>query len=126
MDLSDFNAKAPPPKTAAFWEIVQSDQAPEDAELADALDRLGRPVAVTISTLVAAAKGLDLAYWLQDKRNRRQIPRRLETAGYVQVRNDAALADGLWRVRGKRQAVYVRKDISGRARAEAADSLCRG
>lgn len=125
MDLSDFDAKAPPPKTAAFWEIVQSDQAPEDAELADSLDRLGRPEAVTISTLAAAAKGLDLAYWLQDKRSRRQIPHRLETAGYVQVRNDAA-SDGLWRVGGKRQAVYARKDLLARARVMAADALCRG
>lgn len=80
---------------------------------------------MTISTLAAAAKGLDLAYWLQDKRSRRQIPHRLETAGYVQVRNDAA-SDGLWRVGGKRQAVYARKDLLARARVMAADALCRG
>src|SRR5262245_31052927 len=41
-DISGFNPKAPPPKTAAFWEIVATCEAPEDAELADAIDRLGR------------------------------------------------------------------------------------
>ena len=40
MDLSDFNPKAPPRKTDAFWSIVDANAAPEDAELADALDRL--------------------------------------------------------------------------------------
>jgi Family of unknown function (DUF5906) len=37
-DLADFDAKAPPPKTSAFWDIVAANNAPEDAELADVLD----------------------------------------------------------------------------------------
>jgi hypothetical protein len=37
LDLSGFDAKAPPPKTQAFWEIVDSSRAPEDAEMADAM-----------------------------------------------------------------------------------------
>lgn len=41
LDLSDFNAKAPPQKTPAFWDIVSANSTPEDAELADALDQLG-------------------------------------------------------------------------------------
>ena len=44
LDLSGFDPKAPPPKTAAFWAIVDASRAPEDAELADVLDRLGNPV----------------------------------------------------------------------------------
>jgi len=36
LDISGFNPKAPPPNTAAFWEIVATCEAPEDAELADA------------------------------------------------------------------------------------------
>jgi hypothetical protein len=43
LDISAFDPKAPPPKTAAFWDIVDANRAPEDAELADALDRLGNP-----------------------------------------------------------------------------------
>ena len=46
LDIASFDAKAPPPKTAAFWDIVDASRAPEDAELADVLDRLGRPDAV--------------------------------------------------------------------------------
>src|SRR5262249_58717174 len=37
LDLSGFDAKAPPPKTAAFYQIVGASRAPEDAELADVL-----------------------------------------------------------------------------------------
>ena len=35
--MTGFNAKAPPPKTAAFLEIVDANRAPEDSELMDAL-----------------------------------------------------------------------------------------
>jgi Family of unknown function (DUF5906) len=40
LDLSGFDAKAPPPKTTAFWEIVAASRAPEDAEMLDASTRL--------------------------------------------------------------------------------------
>jgi hypothetical protein len=60
-DLAGFNPKAPPRTTVAFHAIVDANRAPEDAELADALDAIakgGRPVtAVTIPLLVAAATG---------------------------------------------------------------------
>jgi hypothetical protein len=36
-DISSFDAKAPPPKTSAFWSIADSNRAPEEAELADVL-----------------------------------------------------------------------------------------
>jgi hypothetical protein len=52
LDLSDFNAKAPPPKTAAFWDIVDANRAPEDSELADLLDKLGNPDCVTLDRLI--------------------------------------------------------------------------
>ena len=52
LDLSDFDAKAPPPKTPAFWDIVGANTAPEDAELADVLDALGNPDAVTLAQLI--------------------------------------------------------------------------
>src|SRR5262249_17956488 len=34
-DISTFNAKAPPPKTPAFWAIVDANRAPEESEMAD-------------------------------------------------------------------------------------------
>src|SRR5262249_34912268 len=43
LDLSDFDPKAPPPKTAAFWEIVSMNRAPEDDELSDVIEKLGNP-----------------------------------------------------------------------------------
>ena len=33
-ELSNFDAKAPPAKTQAFWEIADASRAPEDAEMA--------------------------------------------------------------------------------------------
>ena len=32
LDISEFDPKAPPPKTPAFWAIVDASRAPEDAE----------------------------------------------------------------------------------------------
>jgi hypothetical protein len=52
LDLSGFNPKAPPLKTPAFWSIVDSNRAPEDAELADVIDRLDSPAALTLSELL--------------------------------------------------------------------------
>ena len=42
-DISNFNAKAPPPKTPAFYEIVNANRDAEDNEFADALKRSAIP-----------------------------------------------------------------------------------
>ena len=55
LDISDFDPKAPPPKTAAWWDIVSASRAPEDAELADALDRAGNPMVTTLAEVIANA-----------------------------------------------------------------------
>ena len=104
IDLSAFDPKAPPPKTEAFWAIVDASRAPEDAELADVLDILGNPDAVTLVKVQATATG-GFQDWLCDRRNRRQIPHRFEQCGYVPVRNDAR-RDRLWVINGRRQVVY--------------------
>jgi Family of unknown function (DUF5906) len=87
LDISAFDPKAPPPKTAAFWDIVDANRAPEDAELADVLDRLGNPDAASLSQIIDGVDD-DFANWLKDRRNRRIIPHRLEACGYVPVRNE--------------------------------------
>ncbi|HEX8525783.1 primase-helicase family protein, partial [Allosphingosinicella sp.] len=84
VDLSGFDPKAPPPKTSAFWAIVDANQAPEDAELADALDRLGCPHATTIEAISQRAND-GLRLWLADRKNRRIIRHRLEECGYEPV-----------------------------------------
>jgi hypothetical protein len=66
LDLSSFDPKAPPPKTPAFWDIVDPNRAPEDAELADMLDEMGNPEATTLIriTFSAHARNERLA-WLK-------------------------------------------------------------
>jgi hypothetical protein len=120
-DLKGFDSKAPPPKTTAFWEIVDANRAPEDAELADALDLLGNPAAVTLAKINTVATG-SFADWILDRKNRRAIPYRLEQCGYTPVRNDAA-EDGLWVINGRRQAIYAKANLSVRDRMAAARRL---
>jgi hypothetical protein len=151
LDISEFDAKAPPPKTPEFWAIVDANRAPEDAELCDVLDALGNPRAVVLSMLVSLAHAADdpgvvtpatavapsadgkcepilllrpnsFAHWLRDRKNRRTIPHRLERAGYVPVRNSAA-KDGLWKVNGLRQVIYAQRDLPLGKQLEAAREL---
>ena len=126
-DISGFDPKAPPPKTAAFHEIVNANQSPEDAELADVLDVCGWPAAVTIDRLITTAFAIgraDFADFLKDRKSRRVIPHRLEDADYVPVRNQHE-RDGLWRIDGKRQAVYSKRQLSERDRHLAVRELLR-
>jgi hypothetical protein len=109
-DLGNFNAKSPPKKTAAFWAIVDANRSPEEPELADAIETLNYPTALTLKNIQTAAFG-DFADWLADRKNRRIIPHRLELCGYVPVRNPDA-DDGLWRINGRRQAVYANKTLA--------------
>ena len=101
---------------------MNANRAPEDAELADVLDRLGNPAAVTLARIANEAPG-DFATWLRDRKNRRQIPHRLESCGYVPVRNEAATSDGHWKVGGTRQAVYAKKELTERDRLAAVRRL---
>jgi Family of unknown function (DUF5906) len=109
LDLSAFDPKAPPPKTEAFWAIVGANHAPEAAELADIIDRLDNPNVATLELLRDEAIG-DIEEWLRDRRNRRILPHRMESCGYVPIRNRDS-DDGLWVVNGRRQVVYVKKTL---------------
>jgi hypothetical protein len=122
LDLSDFDPKAPPRKTPAFWDIVVSNRSPEDAELADGLELIGNPKALTLADLQQnpLVDG-NFRVWLEDPRNRRQIPHRLESAGYVAVASEAQ--DRLWVINKKRQTIYARKEFSIRDRGIAAAGL---
>ena len=120
-DLAGFDAKAPPPQTPAFWDIVDAGRSPEDAELADVLDALKNPDAVTLAQIRAAAAG-GFEEWLTDRRNRPSIPHRMERCGYTPFRNDA-VDDGLWKVGGKRQVIYAKAALSGADRGKAARAM---
>ena len=125
--LSKFDPKAPPPKTAAFWAIVDANRAPEAGELADVLDKLAKgippewPDAVTLLQVLNKATG-SFSEWLEDRRNRRTIPHRFEQCGYVPVRNDAA-KDGLWVINKVRQVIYAKAALSPAQRLDAAQKL---
>ena len=147
LDVSAFNPKAPPPKTAAFWDIVNANHAPEEAEIADVIDGLSKPwkrqdgttgtdangdpilqppSAITIEMLKEAAGfGTEAYDWISDRKNRRIIPHRLERCGYEPVRNEAA-DDGLWKIKGKRQAVYAHRSLSTKDRIVAAREFASG
>jgi hypothetical protein len=117
LDISDFDPKAPPPKTRAFWDIVNASRSPEDAELADILDRIGNPAVTTLIEIINNAPE-DFQEWLKNRKNSRAIPHRLEDCGYTAFHNDDA-KDGLWRINDKRQVVYARAELSTAARFEA-------
>jgi hypothetical protein len=68
LDLGGFDPKAPPPKTQAFWEIVDASRAPEDDEMQDAIDRLGAPDALTLSQIIDQADP-DFVLFLRDRKN---------------------------------------------------------
>jgi hypothetical protein len=149
VDLSDFNPTAPPPKTEWFWSIVDAGRAPEESELATLLDWMAQdpgagdypnggtwPDAVTLAQLVASEKertgwtpesgrARDFADYLEERKNRRQIPHRMEAVGYVAVRNDGA-KDGLWSVGGVRMAIYARQELSRRDQLAAASRVVSG
>ncbi len=124
LDISDFDPKAPPPKTAAFWDIVDANRAPEDAELADVLDRLHNPDATTIIRISNEATG-DFKTWITDRKNRRAIPHRMEKCGYVAVRNSSP-NDGLWVINGTRQVVYAKSELSVSDRLLAVSNFLKG
>ena len=121
LDISDFDPKAPPPQTPAWWDIVSANQAPEDAELADAIDQLGKPDVLTIKQLIAVAAG-GLAEWLSERKSLRALPHRLERCGYVSVKNPDA-KDGLWKIGDARQAVYANDRRSAEERLATAKRL---
>jgi hypothetical protein len=118
-DISGFRAKAPPPKTEAFWDIVASNSAPEDAELTDALARLGNPVAVTLTAIAHVAEP-SFAEWVRDRKNYRSLPHKMDECGYKPTRNPAAKS-GRWKVDGKDVVIYARKELSVRDAIMAAE-----
>jgi hypothetical protein len=124
-DLSKFDPKAPPSKTNAFWAIVDAGRAPEQSELADTLERLGNPKAVTLREILNYTVNTDFGDWLADRKNRRVIPHRLEQCGYVPVRNPDDKRDGQWRINDRRQTVYAQATLSLRDQIVAAQQLSR-
>lgn len=120
-DISEFNPKAPPPKTVAFWDMVDANRPSEDAALADVLEKLGDPAAVTIERIASLAEP-EFAVWLKTAKNIKAVRGRMASAGYERQRN-LAREDGRWRVGKNNHSVYVRRELNPNARAAAIDEL---
>jgi hypothetical protein len=106
----------------AFWTIVNSNVAPEEGELADALDFMNNPKAVTIGQIIANSNMNPIGTWMGDRKNRRAIPHKMERCGYVPLRNPDA-KDMQWVINRARQTVYVRRELSVREQHEAVRAL---
>jgi hypothetical protein len=118
LNIAAFDAKRPPRLTPGFHDIVNMSRVAEDADMADALDGLGRPGAVTLEDVMQSKKcSNELLQYLNDRNNRRRIGFRFEECGYSAMRNRDA-KDGLWVLEGRRQVIYVRSDLSTRERAD--------
>jgi hypothetical protein len=95
---------SPTARTAGRYRIGSS-RVPEDAELADGVDRLGEdetdedgkpvnaidgkpkripPIALTVKNVVGVV-GEDFEKWLTDRKNSRQISHRFVTCGYMRL-----------------------------------------
>ena len=120
-NLAGVDPKEPPPKTQAFWDIVDANRAPQDAELADLLDKLGNPPALTLRDITANA-GDKLREWLEDPKNQRMVPVRMGQCEYSPVRNENR-KDGFWMVDGN---IYALKSLSYRERMAAAQERAGG
>jgi hypothetical protein len=122
-DLSEFNEKAPPPKTRAFLEIASTSDAPENAELEDALDSLGRPDALTIDDLLGCVVSEDFRSFLSDRKSARQVGHRLEEVGYRRQLQPGVVG-GKWVINGKRRVLYVRRELKDNEAVTACRSKC--
>jgi hypothetical protein len=129
-NLSKFNPKAPPKQTEAFFDIVEASLPMEDAEFAEALNILERPQAVTVAQINKATPSGSFAKFLEERRNARAIPHRLESCGYIAVRNPG-VGHNRWQFRilknGKttmhETAIYVLRELSPAVRIQAARAL---
>ena len=118
-DISGFDPKAEPPKTAAFNYMVTASRGTAYGELADTIDKLGNPTALTLDMLMAVAPGLE---WLRDMGKRNIVPHRLSECQYIAVNNPNA-KDGFWKAKGRRYVIYVRLDLPPEQRVDAAIAL---
>jgi hypothetical protein len=116
-DISGFDPKAPPRKTAAFDEVAVASGSPEERALGDKVEKLGLPTIVRITDLKskgddaftdADAAGLD--DFLTSHKYRRAAAEALGRAGYKAVPNPSR-QDGRWLIGGKPETVYGRKGL---------------
>jgi hypothetical protein len=125
LDLSAFNAMAPPPKTDGWHMVVAAGLAPESGDLTDAIERMSKPKAMTLQMIKANTPGdSQLRLSFEDPKLRKAIPKRLAEIGYVAVINpDARMSGGRWPIRGGKATIYARQELTEDERLAAARQL---
>ncbi|MGY8709518.1 bifunctional DNA primase/polymerase [Bradyrhizobium sp. 18BD] len=125
LDLRAFNAKAPPPKTAAWHMVVAAGVAPESGDLSDVIESMGKPDALTLQMVKARTPGdSQLRLLFEDAKLRRAIPKRLAECGYVAIANpEARDSGGRWRMPGCKTTIYARQALAEPDRLAAARVL---
>jgi len=123
-DLSQFNPKARPERTAGWKYMVGAHGLPEDEWLAEGLEKLGWPDAWARPQLENVLSK-DHQDFFKASHNASRITQRLLNLGYMQLKNPTEQRSGRWVVGDYRgTGVYVREDLgSDRARFEAIREL---
>lgn len=132
-DLSAFDPGRPPPKTPAWHEAVAANRNPQDNDLTDLLDKTGDDWIFACEPSRADALTLDqlrqnpdcprsLHELFSDAAKRRTAAHRLETAGYSSI-NNPDRKDGQWRIDGKSQTIYARRELPHADQLSAARAL---
>lgn len=121
LDISKFDAKAPPKKTDAFYTMVDAGTPEKTDDIADALDAVGQPDAVTVEQLELVGDPT-LQEWFADIKNAKSVHYRMEASGYVAMRSPHA-KDGRWVVLGRRKKVYVRDSLPPQVARKAVQKL---
>jgi hypothetical protein len=86
IDISQWNSKVPPPRTEAWYDMVGGALAHEAGDLAELLDGMDSPDAVTLRAVVNNATGT-FHQFLTDRANRRLIGHRFRDCGMTPVKN---------------------------------------
>ena len=74
---------------------------------------LGNPEAVTISQILKVTPSNSFAKWLEERGNYKKFAYRLETCGYMGVRNEKATGGhNRWRYRVQRNGVIMIREVS--------------
>jgi hypothetical protein len=128
-DLSEFNPKAPPPRTSAWHEMVESDVAAEDDEMGRCIEILGNPEALRIEDLasVASSHGMtEFGEFLRDRGKNKAIAHKLNRHGYGATSNPDR-DDGRWATGKKgKHVIYSRTNMVAADRQRAVREYLEG
>lgn len=108
MDLSKFDPKAPPEKTATWHDIVNAGNVDaQDEEIAEVLGLMGNPDAFTRKDFAAKASDR-LQEWIE--KASKPFANKLDAQGYKKAINHGD-ASGRYKINGRRETIYVRNDL---------------